>query len=152
MAIFAIERRRFMKVALHFYLLNENFSPEYAEANHGGQESENNPLYEWEDELEVKNLKQVELLRDSGFTIEGYLPDESPFAAQFKNMFTIRMTTDEGQLAHLGVSESILEKYELHETEDQTTIKAYIKDYEPHGNPMPGLYVASKEFPKELVF
>lgn len=141
-----------MKAILHFYLLNDDFSPEYAESNHGGQESENNPLYEWEDELEVKDLKKVEVLRDSSFTIEGYLPDESQFSAVFNNMFGIRFTTSDGKLAHLGVSESILEKFELLEQEGQSIIKAYIKDNEPHGNPMPGLYVASKEFPKELVF
>ena len=42
-----------MKINAHFYLLNDDFSPEYAEANHGGKESDNNPLYEWEDEFSV---------------------------------------------------------------------------------------------------
>lgn len=36
-----------MKLKAHFYLLNIDFSPEYAEANHNGEESENNIKYEW---------------------------------------------------------------------------------------------------------
>ena len=42
-----------MILSAHFYMLNDDFSPEYAEANFEGKESENNPAYEWEDELEL---------------------------------------------------------------------------------------------------
>lgn len=134
-------------LSLHFYLLNEHFSPEYAEANHGGKETENNIKYEWEDELAINDVVRYQILRNEQIPIEGYLPDESHFSSVFKEMFVIEIETKEGT-ARLGVSESILDSFE--EKEDRIAI--FIKDYEPHGNPVPGIYVASKEFPKELVF
>lgn len=141
-----------MKLNLHFFLLNENFSPEYAEANHNGQETENNQKYEWEDELDVTDLKSYEILRNSSIPLEGKLPTDEDFSVEFSDMFTLELTTDTNQKARLGVSESIFESYELIEIEDGFTINIFIKDYEPHGNPVPGIYVASKEFPQELVF
>lgn len=141
-----------MNLALHFYLLNDNFSPEYAQANHDGEESENNPLYDWEDELFIGDLMAVDLKRDSSFNLEGFLPDDQPFSHEVKQMFTIELTSDSGQKAHLGVSESILDHFDWQEEGDQATLKVYIKAHEPHGNHAPGIYIASKEFPKELVF
>lgn len=133
---------------LHFLLLNENFSPEYAEANFNGEESENNPKFEWEDELEVSNVKNFQITRNATLPLNGILPNDEPFSVEIQQVFVIEITTFENQIAYLGVSESILEDFEQNENE----IKIFIKDYEPHGNPMPGVYIASKEFPKELVF
>ena len=141
-----------MILHLHFFLLNEHFSPEYAEANHQGKETENNQKYEWEDELEITDLVKLEILRKDTIQLEGYLPNEEFFSVQLTNMFVIDLQTSTGEHARLGVSESILDHFEQSGTEAETRIKVYIKDYEPHGNPVPGIYVASKEFPKELVF
>jgi len=140
-----------MKLSIHFYLLNEDFSQEHADANHGGKESENNQKFEWEDELEVNDLSQIEILRKATFNIQGYLPTDELFDLPLTNMLAVKLTTQNNEIAYLGVSESILDSFE--ETKgEQTIIHIYIKDYEPHGELMPGVYVASKEFPKELVF
>ncbi|TNE56317.1 MAG: hypothetical protein EP338_00300 [Bacteroidetes bacterium] len=139
-----------MLLKLHFFLLNEDFSPEYAEANHDGKESENNRLYEWEDALEIREVKQVDFERNGQVLLQGVLPNDEAFSHLVAGMFVIRIETEEGQEAKLGVSESILDRYEWDENE--ALLKVYIKDYEPHGNPAPGIYIASKEFPKELVF
>lgn len=141
-----------MILHLHYFLLNENFSPEYAEANHQGKETENNQKYEWEDELEIPNLEKIEILRQENIQLEGYLPSEEFFSVELKNMFVIDLETSAGEKARLGVSESILDHFEQSEANGETTLNIYIKDYEPHGNPVPGIYVASKEFPQELVF
>ncbi|MGV3630402.1 MAG: hypothetical protein ACO1O6_04325 [Bacteroidota bacterium] len=141
-----------MTLHLHYFLLNENFSPEYAEANHEGKETENNQKYEWEDELEISQLKSMEILRNETIQLEGYLPDEAFFSVQLKEMFVIDLETMSGERARLGVSESILDHFETRENGEEKTLNIYIKDYEPHGNPVPGIYVASKEFPQELVF
>ena len=141
-----------MKLTAHFYLLNDNFSPEYAEANHGGNETENNPLYEWEDELEVsENLASTELIRNGSFALAGNLPDGEPFASEVSNMFLLKLKLDDATEGYFGVSESILENYTLEGETDQI-LKVYIKDYEPLANPMPGDFIASKEFPLELIF
>lgn len=52
----------------HVYLLNEHFSPEYAEAQHGGKDSENNRRYDWEDEFAITSaVKNIEVIRDAVF-------------------------------------------------------------------------------------
>lgn len=142
-----------MKLTAHFFLLNDHFSPEYAEANHGGNESENNPLYEWEDELEVsEGLKSVKLLRNSNFNLEGELPSGEPFCHSVEKMFLIEMQMESGQSGFFGVSESILESFTIEGDEKESTVKVFIKDYEPLANPIPGVFIASKEFPKPLIF
>ena len=142
-----------MKLTAHFFLLNEHFSPEYAEANHGGKESENNLLYEWEDELEVSDgLQSVEVVRDGTFYLAGELPDGKPFNCPVLNMFLLEMHTSDGNKGHFGVSESILDSFTLEGEEDHKILKVYIRDYEPLANPVPGVFIASKEFPKELIF
>lgn len=141
-----------MKLTAHFYLLNDHFSPEYAEANHGGKETENNPLYEWEDEMEVSDgLASTELIRDGEFRLAGELPDGTPFDEPVVKMFLLQLKMENGAEGYFGVSESILDSYTLEGESDQI-LKVYIKDYEPLANPMPGVFIASKEFPKKLIF
>jgi hypothetical protein len=137
-----------MKLSLHFYLLNEHFSPEYAEANFNGEESENNPKYEWEDELEIDNIKSFEILREGILPLNGELPNGDSFSYEVTKMFLISIINSDDQQAFLGVSESILADFK----QEENAIRVYIKDYEPFGNPTPGVYIASKEFPKELIF
>ncbi len=142
-----------MKLTAHFFLLNDNFSPEYAEANHGGKETENNPLYEWEDEFEVsEGLVSVEILRDRTFQLAGHLPEGEPFNHPVHNMFLLEMTMQDGNKGCFGVSESIMDSFTLEGNEAHQTLKVYIKDYEPLANPMAGVFIASKEFPKALIF
>lgn len=143
----------FMRLKIHFFLLNENFSPEYAEANFGGEDSENNLRYEWEDELEVsENLESITILENGVLPMQGYLPDETFFDEKVTGMRLIELKLNAEQIAYMGVSESILDSIESEINDDVQTIKMYIKDYEPLSNPMPGVFVASKEFPKALIF
>ena len=63
-----------MKLVAHFYLLNEHFSQEHADAQHNGEESENNYKIEWEDELALNsNVSNVMIInKDNIFIISFY--------------------------------------------------------------------------------
>jgi hypothetical protein len=136
----------------HFFLLNDDFSQEHADAQHQGEESENNLKYEWEDELEVsEGLKKISLVRHGNLPLTGFLPNGDSFLSEVKDVFLIVLSLENGNEGFMGVSESILDSYEMDNLPDRTILKIYIKDYEPHGNPMPGVYIASKEFPKDLI-
>jgi hypothetical protein len=141
-----------MNLNIHYFLLNEDFSQEHADANHNGQESENNLKYEWEDEIEVKEIDSFEILRKHTFPINAVLPDDTQITCDLSNMFCIKLITKTNEIAYLGVSESILADFEELTINAQKTFKIYLKDMEPHGELMPGVYLASKEFPKELIF
>ena len=117
-----------MTLSIHYFLLNDDFSQEHADANHNGLDSENNQKFEWEDEFEIKGLKEIKIIRNSFFNIQGHLPNDDFFDVELKNMFAIQLTTQKNEIAYLGVSESILDSFEEIKT-DNTIIKVYIKDF-----------------------
>lgn len=140
-----------MKVNIHFFQVNSDFSPEHAEAHHNGEESENNLKHDWEDEFEIsQNLEKVEVIRKGVFYLQGQLPNKTMFKEPVENMFLIAMTLNDGQVGYMGVSESMLIDFTEERKGVDVTYKIYIKDYEPCWNEMPGLFIAAKEFPKNL--
>jgi hypothetical protein len=131
-------------------LLNDDFSPEYAEANHGGKESDNNPLYEWEDEFSVsEDLEDVFVEEKSVYLLQGET-DEGPFSYELPNMLVARLKMKNGLVGAFAISESIVDSYTFEKEENVAQFKVYIKDYEPLADPIPGVYIASKEFPTDL--
>ena len=140
-----------MKLNAHFYLLNDDFSPEYAEANHGGQESENNPLYEWEDELEVDGLENVVVCENGSYTLAGETDQIGTFSFELSNMLVFELQQSNGVYGAFALSNSLVNHFELIDSVDGKELKVFIKDYEPLTNPIPGVYIAAKQFPKELI-
>ncbi len=142
-----------MKCTIHVYLLNEHFSPEHAEAHHDGKESENNLLYEWEDEFAVtSDVQSVELHENAAFPLQGELPDGKTFNEEVTAMSLFEIKSSDAPSTFIGASMSIIENHELLKDDAGFTIKLFLKDYEPMANPIPGIYIAAQEFPKALVF
>lgn len=140
-----------MELTLHVFQVNSDFSPEYADANHGGKESDNNPKYEWEDELKIQDgIQSYQIIRNGNYLLQGEYGDGRTFSEEVKNMFIVELTLENGQIGQLGASECMLIEYNEKKQEDTITIEIYIKDYEPFWNEMPGVYIASKEFPKNI--
>ncbi|NDF60024.1 MAG: hypothetical protein EB100_03000 [Crocinitomicaceae bacterium] len=140
-----------MKLSAHFYLLNDDFSPEYAEANHGGQESENNPFYQWEDELEVDELEDVVVCENGSYTLAGETDQIGTFSFELSNMLVFELQQSNGIHGAFALSNSLVNHFELIDSVDGKELKVFIKDYEPLTNPIPGVYIAAKQFPKELI-
>lgn len=142
-----------MECKIHVYLLNEHFSAEHAEAHHNGEESENNLKYEWEDEFSVtSSVESVEILENVSFPLQGEMPDGSAFSHDVENMFLFEIKSSDAPSTFIGASKSIVEEHELIIEETRFVIRLFLKDYEPMSNPIPGIYIASKEFPKALIF
>lgn len=141
-----------MKCNLHFYLLNEHFSQEYADLHHGGRDSEMNRRYEWEDELSVTTgVDKVEVHAYAVYPLQGTMPDGTPFSHEVKDMRLFELISGDTNTV-VGCSESVLDSYSLEQSDEGFELSVYLKDYEPMGNPVPGIYIAAQEFPKELVF
>ena len=140
-----------MNCQIYVYLLNEHFSVEHAEANYGGEESELNRKYEWQDELEVTNeIQEVIMHKKAVYPIQGTMPDGEAFSHDVPEMRLFELKAEEGS-TFIGCSESILNNCEVDSSGDNHSIKIYIKDYEPMANPIHGIYIASQEFPKALI-
>lgn len=139
-----------MNCTIHFYLLNEHFSMEYAETNYNGEESDLNRKYEWEDELLINNVHDVIEQKKASYMLRGSFSDDKDFEYSVENMRLFSVLTDDAPV-EIGCSESILSSCEISKDEDSFNVKIFIKDFEPMSNPVPGIFIAAQEFPKELI-
>ena len=138
---------------VNVYLLNEHFSPEYAEAQHNGKESENNLRYEWEDEFAItSDVLSVTAIENASFPLQGEMPDGQIFSYEVARMLLFEIASSDAPTTYVGASASIVDSYEIDQSGEDIRLKIFLKDYEPMSNPIPGIYIASKEFPKELIF
>lgn len=142
-----------MTCKAHFYLLNDHFSIEHANQNFNGEESELNRKYQWEDELVIKGeVTETIVVENSSFALQGVLPNGEAFSHNVEGMRIFNIMNGEQSVAQLACSESILSFFEVVETDELMRINVFIKDDEPLANPVPGVYIAAQEFPKELIF
>jgi hypothetical protein len=142
-----------MKCTIHTYLLNDLYSQELADSQNKGEQTPDNKKYGWEDELRVSSsVLEVTPLKDSTYLLAGTSADSKDFSIEVPNMRLIKIISSDAPDLYVGASESILSEVRVDKNKNQWTIEIYIKDFEPMANPIPGIYIASKEFPKELLF
>lgn len=135
------------------FMLNEHFSQEYADNQHGGAESPDNRKYDWEDEIAItSNVTNLEIHENAVYPLAGILPDGKEFSYNVNDMFLVEVFSVNAPTVFIGVSQSIFDHMETELNGDHCRVRIYIKDYEPFSNPVPGIYIASKEFPTELIF
>ncbi|MBU3659818.1 MAG: hypothetical protein FGM14_08120 [Flavobacteriales bacterium] len=141
-----------MKCSIHVYLINELYSQEFADEFHNGNPSEDNKEFDWEDELSISSdVVSTEELSNSVYKLEGENGNGDYFSVDVPNMRLVKISSSDAPDVFVGVSESMLDAVSLEKLTDEFLVSIYIKDNEPHANPIPGIYIASKEFPKELI-
>ena len=142
-----------MKCTIHTYLLNDLYSQELADSQNNGEQTPDNKKYDWEDEMSISSrVKEVEELKDSSYFLAGSLGDGSNFSIEVPKMRLLKITSSDAPDLYVGASESIISEVRINRNENHLKMEIFIKDLEPMANPIPGIYIASKEFPKELVF
>ena len=140
-----------MKCVVLCYQINELFSQSFADENHEGKPSTDNIKHHWEDEMQISShVVSVEELENVTYQLEGSYADGQEFKFGIPAMRLVKISSDNAPLCYVGASESILEKIEIKDAPDQFIVKLFLKDLEPMANPVPGIYIAIKEFPKEL--
>lgn len=137
-----------MALTVKVYLLNDDFSQEYADTHNDGNESELNRHYEWQDELEVtSDVKKIEVIENGTYTLAGEMEDRQ-FSYDVPKMRLFSVQSNDAMDLLIGCSESLLADYKV---EGNELLEIYLKDYEPLSNPVPGVYIAAQEFPKDLI-
>lgn len=138
-----------MALTVKVYLLNDDFSQEYADTHNDGNESELNRHYEWQDELEVTtDVQKVEVVKNGTYTLAGEMADGRQFSYEVPKMRLFSVQSNDAMDLLIGCSESLLSDYKIQGNE---LLEIYLKDYEPLSNPVPGVYIAAQEFPKDLI-
>ncbi|MBI1835729.1 MAG: hypothetical protein HYR91_00535 [Flavobacteriia bacterium] len=141
-----------MKLTAHFYLLNDHFSQEHADAQHNGEESENNYKIEWEDELGVKSeVSLVDIIRKGIYIIEGEYAEGGEFKFEIEDMLVFKVISKDGLLTEFACSEQAVDSFDLEETKTEYILKVYLKGDEPCINPIPGIYIVNQDFPEKLI-
>lgn len=140
-----------MKLKARFYLLNYDFSPEFAEEHHNGEESEDNRRYDWMDELEInEELIDFKVIESDTFILEGTINDEN-FSEEVPDMMIFETLSSSKEKTKLAVSNKLIESYDLDKGGDIIDVKVFMKKNEPLSNPIPGVYIASSDFPQKLI-
>jgi hypothetical protein len=131
--------------------MNYDFSPEFAEAHHDGNESENNRFYDWEDELKITTeVKDIEVVDNAIYTLQGEKGGEA-FSEEIKNVLLFNIIGESGAVTQMACSKSLVLKYDINREEDSINLKVFLEEMEPLTNPIAGIYIAIQDFPKSLV-
>lgn len=137
-----------MSFIVHVYLKNASFSEEYASENHEGKDSPENIRHEWEDEFAIRGeISDVEVKRHEEYTLSGEQGEGTPFHVVFTDVFMFHFIAKEG-ITPLVFPESAVDEYTL--DKEKRVLNVYLNDDEVIENPIPGIYLHGKDFPKEL--
>lgn len=141
-----------MNCKIHIYLLNDLYSQAFADENHGGNPSIDNVKYDWEDELSISsNVSEVNELIGVSYPLMGMDENDQSFQYDIPNMHLFEIQSEDAPKVYVGASQSIVSEAKSHQTAEGFVIEIFLKDYEPMSNPIPGIFIASKSFPKELI-
>ena len=142
-----------MDLHLHFILVNSEFNQALADELFQGQESEDNIKYLWEDELKVSDVNYFKIKNNATYILAGTFANEKPFNFEIPDMTICDCSNLKGEKVQLAVSKKLLKKTEkvVDEKNNETHIYFYLSDTHPMENPMEGIYIRKKDFPKELI-
>jgi hypothetical protein len=128
------------------------YSQELADEQHEGNQSIDNIKYEWEDELSISSdVISVTELSDVAYPLAGMNEHNEAFQFDIPNMRLFEIQSSDAPKVYIGASESIVSSASFEKTDESYTIEIFLKDYEPMSNPTPGIFIAAKSFPKELI-
>lgn len=141
-----------MKCTIHVYLINELYSQEFADEFHNGNASEDNKEFDWEDELSISSdVISTEESSDATYKLEGENGNGDYFYADIPNMRLVKIKSSDAPDVFVGASETMIDTLCIEKLNNEILVSIYLKDNEPYANPTPGIYIASKEFPKDLI-
>lgn len=137
-----------MQCTVHFFLLNDDYSVDHADAN-GAEESAINRKFEWRDELNITtDVVDVVELSDVEYPLRGNLDDGGEFSYTIPGMRLFTLSGDNPVI--IGCSEALFDSVEI-DSGSEITVSIFLKDYEPLMNPIPGIYICTGDFPQDLV-
>jgi hypothetical protein len=142
-----------MEVYLHFKEINSDYSQAVADEFNEGQESEENIKYMWEDELMVtEDVVDFKIRNKTTYTLQGSYADGTAFSFEIPEMSICECKTASGNIIQFAVSGKLIKDTDKKTSKDGKQIRFtfFLRDKFPVENPFPGVYILSKDFPKEL--
>lgn len=140
-----------MKVTITVKEVNPDFDQELADKENEGRESEHNIRYNWEDEFEVKDdVKDFGIRNNEIYTLEGMKGDE-PFSYEIPSMTIIECVGTNGTITRFAASRKLIRDTKKNvDKKGDIHFFIFLKGGHAHVNPVTGVYISEKDFPKEL--
>jgi hypothetical protein len=137
-----------MAYIVNVFLRSGDFSEDFANLHHEGQETAENVRHEWEDEFRINgDFTEVRVIRDDTFTLAGDKGDGTSFSYEIPDMTTF-LFDSEAETSKVSVSSASLDEYVLNT--EKRRLDIWLNDTEDVENPIPGIYISVPDFPKEL--
>ncbi|MCB0478437.1 MAG: hypothetical protein KDC84_09755 [Crocinitomicaceae bacterium] len=136
-----------MSLTCRFIMPNEEYSQEYADENHNGEESDDNYKLLWEDEFNFTGkIDSIELSKDSVYHLQGERGGET-FNLPVENMKIWNLIGDNQN--QIAISSEVIEKENI--DLEKGVFEITFKEMSVLTNLIPGVYINITDFPKELV-
>ncbi len=140
-----------MKVTITIKEVNPDFDQEFADRENEGHESEENVRYNWEDEFLVKDeVKEFNIRNNEIYVLEG-LNGEEKFAYDIPGMTIVECFGENDMITRFAASRKLIKdtKKNIGKNGD-IHFFMFLKGGHAHINPIQGVYISAKDFPKEL--
>jgi hypothetical protein len=142
-----------MKVTINVKLLNADFIQSIADEFYEGKESEENVKYIWEDEFIVEgDVATFKIVNNTEYTLAGYLANDEAFSYTIPSMMLVECIDNSGKMSRFAFSKKLIKSTDKVINKDgDITFSVILKDEIDYKNPMDGVYIITKDFPKELL-
>ncbi|HTF05604.1 MAG TPA: hypothetical protein VK826_16370 [Bacteroidia bacterium] len=140
-----------MKVTVTVKEVNPEFDHELAERHNDGKESESNILYNWEDEFEISgDVKDFKIRNNAAYDLTVQLGDDVQ-THPVPGMMIVDCVLDDDAVTSCAFSRNLVKdtKKVLNKNGD-VHFFVFLKGGKKIVVPMTGVYIAEKDFPKEL--
>lgn len=140
-----------MKVSITVKEVNPDFDQEFADKENDGHESEENIRYNWEDEFEVKDeIKDFGIRNNEIYTLQG-MKGEEQFSFEIPSMTIVECVSENGVVTQFAASRKLIKDTKKNvDKNGDIHFFIFLKGGHDHVNPVPGIYISKKDFPKEL--
>ncbi|MCX6313078.1 MAG: hypothetical protein NT084_15775 [Bacteroidetes bacterium] len=140
-----------MKVSITVKEVNPDFDQAYADKENEGHETEDNIRYNWEDEFDVKDeVKDFGIRNNEIYLLEGMNGNEK-FSFEIPSMTIVECIGENGAVTQFAASRKLIKDTKKNiDKEGNVQFYIFLKGGHEHINPIPGIYISKKDFPKAL--
>jgi hypothetical protein len=140
-----------MKVTITVKEVNPDFDQEFADRENDGHESEDNIRYNWEDEFDVKDeVKDFGIRNNEIYTLQGFNGEEK-FSYEIPSMTIVECVGENGTVTQFAASRKLIKDTKKNiDKKGNIHFFIFLKGKHDHVNPIPGIYISKKDFPKDL--
>lgn len=140
-----------MKLTITVKEVNPDFDRELAEKYHDGKESEDNILYNWEDEFEISgDVKDFKIRNNAVYELVTQEEDEVA-TYEIEGMMIVDAVLSNGSTTSCAFSRSIVkDTKKIVSQKGDIHFYVFLKGGKDVVTPVTGIYIAQKDFPKEL--